>query len=213
MTGPHDVSVVLLDLDSIDPGDDPAALPAEDLALAAHITDAMRRRRFIAAHRKVRLLLAQIIGLTPAEVPIRRGRNGKPQVEGGLVHFSVSTRDAACAVATSLTHPVGVKIARVPRETPVPVLKEILPPLARSAILAAEPEEQPREFTMWWCRVEAAVRACGAGLDEAETCLETAQQQVRGVGLDLVAAVAIAHRSTPLDAVRWQVNQPVEVAR
>jgi phosphopantetheinyl transferase len=208
MTGPHDVSVVLLDLDSSEAADDPAGLPAEDLALAAHITDAVRRRRFLAARGKARLLLAEIIGGTPAEVPIRRGRNGKPQVEGGLVHFSVSTRDAMCALATSLTQPVGVKIARVPRQTPLPVFKQILPPRARSAVLTAEPEKQPREFTTWWCRVEAAVRACGAGLDEAETCLDTAQQQARGVGVDVVVAVALANRSTPLDAVCWQLNQP-----
>jgi 4'-phosphopantetheinyl transferase len=206
MTAPSDVSVALLDLDATDAVADPATLPAGDLAVAGHITDAQARRRFLAARLEVRLALAEILGMPPAAVPIRRGRNGKPEVAAGTaLHFGVATSDAACAIATSRTHPVGVKLARVPDRTPVPVLWQILPPTARAAVLAAGPNEQPREFALWWCRVEAAVRACGAGFDEAAACLDAAPQEARAAGPDLVVAVALAHRPVPLDGVRWRI--------
>ena len=206
MTRPSHCSVELLDLDATDPVDDATALPTEDLAVAGHITDERRRRWFLAGRRKVRLRLASILGVPPAQVPLQRGRNGKPEVAGAPVHFSVAARDAACVLATSLTHPVGVQIAPVPDRTPVPVLRQILPATASSAVLAAEPDRQPQEFALWWCRVEAAVRAFGAGLDEAAACLATAPQEARSVGPDLVAAVALASRRAPLDAVHWRLG-------
>jgi len=205
------VSVVLTDLDAARHIED-GVLPPQDLAVAAHITDEQRRRWFLASRREVRVALGEILGLPPAAVPIQRGRNGKPEVEGTPVHFSVSTRDAACVVATSLTDPVGVELARVPARTPVPVLQQILPSRARSAVLAVEVDEQPREFALWWCRVEAAVRACGAGLDEAAACLDTAPQVAREVGPELVAAVALAGRPA-LPDVHWQIGAPDGVAR
>ena len=206
VTRPSHCSVELLDLDATDPVDDATALPTEDLAVAGHITDERRRRWFLAGRRKVRLRLASILGVPPAQVPLQRGRNGKPEVAGAPVHFSVAARDAACVLATSLTHPVGVQIAPVPDRTPVPVLRQILPATASSAVLAAEPDRQPQEFALWWCRVEAAVRAFGAGLDEAAACLATAPQEARSVGPDLVAAVALASRRAPLDAVHWRLG-------
>jgi 4'-phosphopantetheinyl transferase len=188
-------------------------LPTEDLAVAAHITDPQRRRRFLATRSRVRIELGRAVGLSPAEVPIQRGRNGKPEVTDGAVHFSVTTRDAACAIAISPAHPVGVELALVPDRTPVPVLRQILPLRARAAVLATEPHEQPREFALWWCRVEAAVRACGAGLDEAAACLDTVPQEARVVGSDLVAAVAVAHRPAPLDGVSWRLEVMAGAAR
>lgn len=212
MSNPSEVSVVLLDLDAIAPVDDLSALPADDLAVASHIADGQRRRRFLAARREVRITLAQIVGVPPAALPIQRGRNGKPMIEGTPVHFSVATRGAACAIATAPNHPVGVEVARVPHQTPAPVLGQLLPPSVRSAVLAAEPAEQPREFALWWCRVEAAVRACGAGLDEAAACLADAPQEARVFGPDLVAAVALANRAAVLD-VWWRVAALAGAAR
>ena len=207
------VWVVVLDLDARPDVDHLEALPTEDLAVAAHIADPQRRSRFLAARSRVRIELGRAVGRPPADVTIRRGRNGKPEVAGAAMHFSVSARDAACAIAISSAHPVGVELARVPDRTPVPVLRQILPPRARAAVLAADPDEQPREFALWWCRVEAAVRACGAGLDEAATCLDTVPQEARVVGPDLVAAVAVAHRSAPLDGVSWRLEVLAGAAR
>ena len=207
------VSVVVLDLDARSDIDDLETLPTEDLAVADHITDPQRRRRFLATRSRVRIELGRAVGLPPADVPIRRGRNGKPEVEGAAVHFSVAARDAACAIAISATHPVGVELARVPEHTPVPVLRQILPLRARSAVLAADANEQPREFALWWCRVEAAVRASGAGLDEAAACLDMVPQESRVVGPGLVAAVAVAHRPARLDAVSWRLEVLAGAAR
>ena len=210
MTDP-DLSVVLIDLDACGPAD-ASALAAEDLAAGKPIADSDRRRRFLAARREVRVLLGRITGQPPAEVRLLRGRNGKAEMEGTPIHFSVSTRGGTCAIATSSVHPVGVELAPVPARPPLPVLRQILPPRARLAVLAAEAVEQPREFALWWCRVEAAVRACGAGLDEAAACLAAAPQDARVVEPDLAAAVAVVGGNPTLD-VRWRVAESIGAVR
>jgi 4'-phosphopantetheinyl transferase len=206
-----DLSVVLIDLDARSQAD-ATALAAEDLSAGTPIADSERRRRFLAARREVRVLLGRITGQHPAEVRIVRGRNGKAELEGTPIHFSVSTRGATCAIATSGAHPVGVELAPVPARPPLPVLRQILPPQARLAVLAAEAADQPREFALWWCRVEAAVRACGAGLDEAVACLTAAPQDARVVEPDLVAAVAVVSRDSSLD-VRWRIADSIGAIR
>jgi hypothetical protein len=202
------VAVHLLDLDTVPA--EPDDVPGGDLAAAEQIGDDRERRRFLARRGAVRRLLGQALELPAAEVPVERGRNGKPEVPGGPVHFSVAARDATCAVALNGAHPVGVALAPVPDEPPLPLVQHVLPPQARQAVLRARPAEQGLEFALWWARAEAAVRARGAGLGEAGPCLEAVPQEVRTVGTDLALAVA---RDAPAPAeVRWMFDEGMEMA-
>jgi 4'-phosphopantetheinyl transferase len=204
----REVAVHLLDLDTVPA--EPADVPDGDLAAAEHIGDHRERRRFLARRGAVRRLLGQALELPPAEVPVERGRNGKPEVPGGPVHFSVAARDATCAVALDGAHPVGVALAPVPDEPPLPLVQHVLPPQARQAVLGAPPTDQALEFALWWARAEAAVRARGAGLGEAGTCLEAVPQEARTVGTGLALAVA---RDAPAPAeVRWLLDEGMEMA-
>lgn len=153
-----------------------------------------------AAGEAVREVLGATTGRAPEDIQIRHGRNGKPAVLDGP-HFSMSQRNGVCVVVTSDAHPVGVDLERVPDRLPTPLLELVLPPAARRAVLAADEAERPRQFALWWCRMTAAVRACGAGLDEAAACLSAAPQRVGLLRSDLAVAVA-AVDDRPLE-VEW----------
>jgi len=196
------VSVRLLRLDTDVRGAEQTGLADEDLAAASNIGNAERRRRFLASRRAVRALLAQNIGCPPEQVPIRRARDGKPALVGNDLQFSVSRRNGYCAVATCPVYPIGVDVELIP---PLPVFRTVLdgffPAQARDAVLRAPRRSRPREFALWWCRMESSVKACGSGLDDAATCLAITRQQATAIGGELAVAVAAA-TSEPFD-VEW----------
>lgn len=209
MSAPH-VSVALLDLDDTGyAAEDPFGLTPGDLTDGVHIGDTVQRRRFLATCREVRLLLGDALDRPPAEVAIRRGRNGKPEIDGAPLHFAVASRGASCAVTLSSAHPVGVQMAPVRADPPAAILMSVLPARVRFAVLNAPAEVRPREFALWWCRVEAAVRASGSGLDEAQACLAATPQEARLLGLEL--AVAVAGRTVAHRGVRWEGALPSPV--
>jgi phosphopantetheinyl transferase len=159
-------------------------------------------------------VLGEILGCPPEELSISRGRNGKPELTGKELHFSVAERDTYCVVATSPTHPVGVEVVRM-APPPRVLVDAILPASARNQVINAPPITQRRIFALWWSRIEAAVKACAAGLDEVENCLALAPQQVGVFQGNLVIAVA-CRTDDPFD-VRWPVGvqavpSPLEIA-
>ena len=205
---PIRVTVNVIDLDTyvcglgVDSSGTPHALGAADIAEARRIHNPLRRRRFMTSRAAVRELLGPIAGESPRELAIGRNRHGKPQRKGGGPHCSLSRSGRHCAVATS-THPVGVDIEAIDSKQPSGALIEhFLPSPARRAILAAPPAARPREFAMWWCRIEAAVKAWGIGLDSAADCLATSYQQTAlpDAGLSVAAATS---KTAPFD-IRWQ---------
>jgi 4'-phosphopantetheinyl transferase len=178
---------------------EPAGLADLDLVAATGIRDAQQRRRFLASRRAVRTVLGEQIGCPPERVPIQTGSNGKPELAGHEVHFSVSRRRCCCAVATSRTHPVGVDVEVIqPPAAWHTVVDAFFPAPARSAVLAAPRVSRPHEFAIWWCRIESAVKACGAVLDEAELCMAVTRQVFTVIGRRLAVAVAV-HATEPFD--------------
>jgi phosphopantetheinyl transferase len=156
-------------------------------------------QRFTAARQAVREVLGAEIGREPEDVQIEHGRNGKPIVPDGP-HFSMSRCGRFCVVVTCDAHPVGVDVERVPDRLPTALLN-MMPAQAQRAVLAAEEPDRPRQFAFWWCRMTAAVKACGAGLDEAAACLAAAPQRIGLLLSDLAAAAAAIDAQPP--EVEW----------
>jgi phosphopantetheinyl transferase len=203
------VQVSRLDLDADDLGRRQGLTPA-DLHRAAAIRHPRARAGFLAARHSLRAHLAARLGCRPEEVPLRVDSGGKPHLAGCGPSFSVARSQDWCAIAISDDCPVGVDVEVIRPVADVDaVVDHLFPPLGRAELRAASPADRPAVFLRWWTRIEAAVKACGVGLDAAAACLVRAPQETcDGLsGLALSAAGAVEGASpevewrSPLTAV------------
>jgi hypothetical protein len=194
------VHVTVLDLDSVPEDGLRDGLTAGDVATAAHVRNERRRRRLLAARRAFRVAAADLAGCAPAAVVLGRGLDGRPlAVTGG--HIAAATHERYCAIVTANGRPAAADLKQVSLGPPSPALVSFLPEQARTALATVPADDLPREFALWWCRLEAAARVCGAGLDDGARCLESSAHQAEVIGPGLAVAVAVPGRE-PLH-VRW----------
>ena len=191
------VQVVRLDLDT----------GAETLS-PAHLS----RAEFLAGRRALRVHLATLLGCAPAEVPLRLDEGGRPHLAEGDLRFSISRSEGWLAIATSRDCSVGVDVEAI---RPLPnfdaVVDHLLPPRGRAEVLSAAPGDRVTVFLRWWTRIEAAVKACGHGLDAAPACLAAAPQASCDAAPGLALAAAAAVRGAQ-PSVEWRLPAAVLTA-
>lgn len=148
-----------------------ACLSAAERARADRFFFARHRRRFVAARARLRELLGARLGVAPQAVEIVHGRNGKPRLAQGKMHFSVS-HCADVALFGFSSSAIGVDI-------------EALRPVAGADAIAAHlfsPRERracaalgnPLGFLYCWTRKEALAKGLGRGLAAPPRELDTA---------------------------------------
>ncbi|MFZ3473819.1 4'-phosphopantetheinyl transferase family protein [Streptomyces sp. 4.24] len=148
----------------------PAMLDAGERARAGKFLRAQDRRRYVASHVGLRVLLGGHLGLDPAEVVLVRetcpccgGPHGRPAVAGGAPHFSLSHSGDLAYLAFAGV-PVGVDVEEVPSAAAAADVLATLHP-AETAELTALPEADRRAaLGRVWTRKEACLKATGAGL-------------------------------------------------
>jgi 4'-phosphopantetheinyl transferase len=172
------------DLWDIDP-EVPAGL-ARSLASLLSEEETVRCRRFRAedrpafavAHGALRLILGGYLGVGPAEVRLRAGRWGKPEVDGQPLRFSLSHTRGAVMVAVTGTRDIGVDVERGRAGQLTAALARRFFTTAEAAIVdAASPAERPAVFLRLWTRKEACLKAAGTRL-------------TAGIGLPVIAPAA-----------------------
>jgi 4'-phosphopantetheinyl transferase len=129
------------------------------------------RERFIAGRGSLRRILGEQLGKAPAEVPLRTGPGGKPELDvpgAPAIHFSLSHSGAVVLIATA-PHPIGVDLEG-PRQ-----LRHALEVAARSfarseleLVQRCPSGARPRRFLEIWTAKEAVLKASGAGLPGLE---------------------------------------------
>lgn len=144
-----------------------ATLTATEQDWAARLAAGGPRERFVAGRAFLRRLLSERLGVAPAEVPLRSGPGGKPELAVAgppPFHFSVSHAGAVVLVALA-SGPVGIDLEG-PRQ-----LRRALEVAARTfarselELLARLPSvARPRRFLEIWTAKEAVLKACGEGL-------------------------------------------------
>ncbi|MFD9353346.1 4'-phosphopantetheinyl transferase family protein [Streptomyces sp. NPDC060031] len=169
------VAVWALDTTSQVVGGHPVAeaLPMLDAAERDRAERLMRegdRRRYLASHVGLRVLIGGYLGLAPAEVALVRetcpccgGPHGRPAVAGGALQFSLShSGDVAYFAFAGV--PVGVDVEGIPSAAAVADVLHTLHP-AETAELTALPEaDRPAAMGRVWSRKEAYLKATGTGL-------------------------------------------------
>lgn len=126
------------------------------------------RRRFIAAHGAVRLIVGERVGAQPEALRWRRGPAGKPHLDGDTarLHTNLSHSEDLAVLAVSGARSVGVDVEWLTPDVDVTGLSaRFFPPAeARFVAAAAGAQAQLRRFADLWTRKEACVKAAGGRL-------------------------------------------------
>ncbi len=148
-----------------------AVLSAAESARAARFgTDALRQR-WIAGRAALRMVLGHTLGIDAADVPIRRGVRGRPELvdPGRGIDFNVSHTRGVALIAIARGLPdgtrVGVDIEHADRAVGADRLAPKFLTLREQATLAAlGPVERRQRFLRHWTCKEAMSKATGDGI-------------------------------------------------
>ena len=129
------------------------------------------RARWIAGRGALRVVLGDELAITPAEVDIRRGPRGRPELadRSAGIDFNVShTRGVALigiARGLSLDTRIGVDIERIDREVGVDRLaRKFLTANERASLAHLDLRQRRERFVRYWTCKEAMSKATGDGL-------------------------------------------------
>jgi 4'-phosphopantetheinyl transferase len=135
---------------------------------AAAMLRGEHRRRFIAAHGIVRVIVGRHLGTPPAGLRWRHGPHGKPELALPRTSLQVSLSHSGelTALALSSGRRVGVDIQRLAADVDVTRMSERFYPAAEARFVAAAAgsADQVSRFTRLWARKEACVKVTGGRL-------------------------------------------------
>ncbi len=155
-----------LDRDAAALADCAALLSPEERARAARFGTERLRQRYIVGRATLRRLLGQATGRLPADVPLRCGRRGRPELTiATTIDFNVSHAGDIALIGLARDTRIGVDIERADRVVDVDRLaRKVLAPDEWTALAALPlPERRLRFLQLWTCK-EAMSKATADGL-------------------------------------------------
>lgn len=124
--------------------------------------------RFLLARGGLRLLLAGWLGCDPAHVPLAAGAHGKPHCPAGPA-FNLSHSGDLIVFAFHHRRAVGVDVEQLrPALDWQPIARRVLPEPQQQALASLPAAAAREEFLQCWCRLEAELKASGAGFSALE---------------------------------------------
>jgi len=140
-------------------------LSPEETSRAGRFAFDLHRRRYVAAHGLLRVVLADRLGTTPEKVALESASGGKPRLRTGRARFNLSHAGPVGLVAVSAEREVGIDVEEIREIANLDDLAEACFSPAESAALAAVPApDRLRAFFTGWTRKEAFLKATGEGL-------------------------------------------------
>lgn len=143
-------------------------LAPDELDRARRFYFARDRRRYVVCRGILRAILGRYLGEQPEELVFAYGRNGKPRLADGGLHFNVAHSEGLALLAFTRAGEVGVDLERI---RPLPDCEEVaraaFPPEELARLEACPPERRREEFFRTWTRQEAVLKALGSGLGDA----------------------------------------------
>lgn len=172
-----DVWRVDLRLDGRRPAGLAGLLDSGERERAARFLSAETRRRFIAAHGALRLILGRELNVSPAEIGFRTSENGKPELQaperGQGLRFNLSHSHEVALIAVCSAFAAGVDVERVlPNLEHEQISTRFFAQREHDFLLRLPEDERPQSFYALWTAREALIKAAGAslahGLDDLE---------------------------------------------
>lgn len=155
-----------MDLDAFDASAEAeAALAGFERERVGRLRFASDRRRYLAAHWGLRVVLARAIGCAAAEVKLVEDEHGKPRTQSAGPQFSLSHSDRHAVVALDAGHAVGVDIeVRRPLPDAEGLAGAILSDSEHAQWQRLPAPARVEALLVAWTRKEAALKAIGIGL-------------------------------------------------
>ncbi|EIM28954.1 4'-phosphopantetheinyl transferase family protein [Microvirga lotononidis] len=146
-----------------------ACLSEDEHQRAKCLAQVRDRRRFVARRSYLRHILASRLGISPAEVELEYGPQGKPRLSHRMpmqeLHFGMTRSEELAIVALSNTGEIGVDIEAI---RPVAEAEDIaalcFSPPEYESFRSLAPEDRVEGFFRHWTRLEAISKAIGCGL-------------------------------------------------
>ena len=151
-----------------------ASLSVEEIVRAGSLRRLRDRKRFIAARGWLRALVGAELGCPSGEVPIVSRPDGKPEIPGADLRFSVAHSDDLGLFAITRNSEVGVDVEAIRPEAGIDQIGALFFSPTERRILERLPLEDRVQaaYQCWTCK-EAYVKATGAGLSDDVRDYET----------------------------------------
>lgn len=121
------------------------------------------RERFLLGHGLLRALLGRYLHTPPERIRFKRGRFGKPYIEGSAIDFNLSDTKDAVAIAIGRRQDIGVDIETMSRKVDHEAVgQHYFTNEEVDAIQRAR--DGKRQFLEFWTRKEAVLKASGVGI-------------------------------------------------
>jgi 4'-phosphopantetheinyl transferase len=136
-------------------------------------------RRWLVSRGALREILAQRLGVGPAEVRLRLDEHGRPRLDPGAhgegLDFNLSHSADLALVATVRGSRVGIDVERLrPGRNPMRVADRYFSAAEVAALRAFPPDDRPAAFLRYWTAKEALAKGLGLGLQAPRGELELA---------------------------------------
>jgi 4'-phosphopantetheinyl transferase len=205
-------------------------LSAEERVTARRFYFQEDRKRFVARHGILRMILGCYLGVKASELRFYHGENGKPAITETFskepICFNLSHSNGAALFAFTRNHEIGVDIEHIRDISEMEDIVERFFSTREKTFFRALAHEKRREaFFDCWTRKEALIKAIGEGLscpldkfdvtpvpDEGET-LPTIEGDPKGVpdwpihtlrlARDYAGALATESKSFTLRCFKW----------
>jgi phosphopantetheinyl transferase len=143
-------------------------LSDDELARARRFLSDGARRRFVAGRVLLRELLAELLGVRPADLRFEVALGGKPQLAKpwrGAFEFSVSHSADLAAAAASRGTAIGIDVEALrPIRRAHAVAERYFEPDAADQVKCLAGPERDAAFLQHWTRLEATAKATGRGM-------------------------------------------------
>jgi 4'-phosphopantetheinyl transferase len=176
-------------------------LDEDERARAARFVRAHDRRRYVAAHAAVRLVLAHFLAADPRALRFEHNGNGKPRLAhpaGRDCQFNLTHSGARALVAVAgggLALGIDIELHRAGVDTHA-LAQSVMSPAEQRAFAALQGTDQRAAFFRAWARKESFVKAIGEGLVCPLTSFDVSLEQHVGNAL-------LACRYEPALGARW----------
>ncbi|MDQ3916975.1 MAG: 4'-phosphopantetheinyl transferase superfamily protein [Acidobacteriota bacterium] len=159
------------------------------------------RRRYLAAHCALRMILARYLRAEPDSLRFSYSEFGKPELalQHGFapLRFNLSHSHELALVAVASERAVGVDVEYVRRDVrAAEIARRFFSPREAAALQSLEPERQDEGFFACWTRKEAFTKARGQGLSHP---LDQFDVDCTPGGLSCL----LSTRPDPAEASRW----------